>query len=89
MMSSVYCTVIMSLERYVRICHLCQLRSSPYLTEDNFKYHVMAVTLGPLLFYAPKFFEIRTERTVQEYVKAINCTRILGTVETDLLSSYR
>lgn len=77
MMSSVYCTVVMSFERYVRICHMCQLRASNYLTEENFKYYVMAFTLGPLLFYAPKFFEITTEQTSQAYTKQLNCSRIL------------
>ena len=37
-MSSVYCTVLMSFERYVRICHLCQLRECSYMiTRENFK----------------------------------------------------
>ncbi len=30
MMSSIYCTVVMSFERYIRICHLCQLRDCNY-----------------------------------------------------------
>ena len=39
-MVSVYCTVVMSYERYVRICFLCQLRGLPraFLTQDNFKW---------------------------------------------------
>ena len=37
MMSSVYCTVVMSFERYIRICHLCQLRQCSYITKENFK----------------------------------------------------
>lgn len=36
MMTSVYCTIVMSFERYVRICHLCQLKSFRMLTEENF-----------------------------------------------------
>ena len=78
MLSSVYCTVVMSFERYVRICHLCQLQTSSVFTEENFKFYILAFTLGPFLFYTTKFFEIRTERTVQSYVKTINCTEILG-----------
>ena len=81
MMSSVYCTVVMSFERYVRICHMCQLRASTYLTEENFKYYVMAFTLGPLLFYAPKFFEIRTEKVTQNYIKTLNCSHILADLD--------
>ena len=67
----------MSFERYVRICYLCQLRVSNVLTEENFKYYVLAFTLGPLLFYIPKFFELRTEGRIVEYNKLINCTKIL------------
>ena len=77
MLSSVYCTVVMSFERYVRICHLCQLRSSSVFNEENFKYYVLAFTLGPFIFYLPKFFEIRTETNVQAYTKILNCTELL------------
>ena len=68
----------MSFERYVRICYLCQLRISNVLTEENFKYYVLAFTLGPLLFYMPKFFELRTEERIVEHSKQINCTDILN-----------
>ena len=37
MFSSILCTVVMSWERYIRICHLCQLRDCNYITKDNFK----------------------------------------------------
>ena len=67
----------MSFERYVRICYLCQMRISNVLTEENFKYYVLAFTLGPLLFYVPKFFELRTEERIVEHSKQINCTDIL------------
>ena len=77
MMSSVYCTVVMSFERYVRICHICQLRGSNLLTEENFKFYLLAFTLIPLIFYAPKFFEIRTEVKTHQYSKFINCTEVL------------
>lgn len=36
MMTSIYCTIVMSFERYIRICHLCQLKNTKVLTEDNF-----------------------------------------------------
>ena len=44
MMSSVYCTTVMSFERYIRICHLCQLRDCSYITTANFKWvaHTMS-----------------------------------------------
>ncbi len=37
LMSSVYCTIVMSFERYIRICHLCQLRECSYITKENFR----------------------------------------------------
>ena len=61
LMTSVYCTVILSLERYVRICYLCQLRdwSYPYVTEKNVHFYKLGLVLLPILFYMPKFFEVR------------------------------
>ena len=39
MMTSVYCTIVMSFERYVRICHICQLQQSNFnVTEENVWY---------------------------------------------------
>lgn len=78
----------MSFERYVRICHMCQLRASNYLTEENFKYYVMAFTLGPLLFYAPKFFEIRTEQVTQNYLKTLNCSVTLGDMDPEAVQFF-
>jgi len=37
MASSVLTTIAMSLERYVRICHLCQMKGGRYINEDNFR----------------------------------------------------
>jgi hypothetical protein len=37
MLTSVYTTIVMSFERYVRIVHTCRLRACSYITEDNFK----------------------------------------------------
>ena len=60
LMTSVYCTVILSLERYVRICYLCQLKdwSYPYVTEKNIHYYKIGLILLPIMFYLPKFFEV-------------------------------
>lgn len=60
-MTSVYCTVILSLERYVRICYLCQLRewSYPYVTRKNINLYKAGLIAIPVLFYLPKFFELR------------------------------
>ena len=36
MMSSVYCTIVMSFERYIRICRICQLEESSFnVTDEN------------------------------------------------------
>ena len=36
MMTSVYCTVVMSFERYIRICHICQMEQSAFnITNKN------------------------------------------------------
>ncbi len=48
-----------SFERYVRICFLCQLRSTRLITKANFKYYVAVLIVWPLIFYTPKFFEVR------------------------------
>ena len=37
MMISVYCTMVMSFERYVRIGRTCRLKASGYINDDNFK----------------------------------------------------
>ena len=37
MMISVYCTMVMSFERYVRIGRKCRLKASSYITDDNFR----------------------------------------------------
>lgn len=49
-----------SFERYIRICYFCQLRSTSLLTEDNINYYKLFLVIFPIVFYAPKFFEIRT-----------------------------
>ena len=37
MMISVYCTMVMSFERYVRIGRTCRLKASSYINDDNFR----------------------------------------------------
>ena len=37
MMISIYTTILMSFERYVRIGHTCRLKDCAYITDDNFK----------------------------------------------------
>lgn len=74
MMSSVYCTIVMSFERYIRICHLCQLRDCSYITKTNFKFYVLAIVVIPVMFYIPKFFELRQREVLKKYELPVNCT---------------
>lgn len=63
-----------SFERYIRICYYCQLRSTELLTEDNIKWYKLFVVIFPILFYLPKFFEVRTEVAPP---KVVDCTKHL------------
>ena len=60
--------ICFSFERYVRICYLCQLRPSSLITVDNFKYYVVGIIIGSILFYTPKFFEVRPATTTTNYL---------------------
>ncbi len=48
MMTSVYSTIVLSFERYVRIVHTCRLRACSYITEDNFRYYVAGIVVCPV-----------------------------------------
>ena len=56
LMSSVYCTIIMSWERYVRICLIC--RGCDYFSDGKFKGYMAFIIFFPVIFYVPKFFEV-------------------------------
>jgi hypothetical protein len=80
LMTSVYVTVLISLERYVRICYLCQLKESSLVTEDNIKYYIVVALVLPAIFYFPKFFEFQWQ-TVQVDVrieKTVDCAEVGG-----------
>ena len=57
LMSSVYTTVVMSWERYVRICLVSKL-GCDYFSAGRFKVYVGFIIIFPILFYVPKFFEV-------------------------------
>ena len=57
LMSSVYTTVVMSWERYVRICLVSKL-GCDYFSAGRFKVYVGFIIIFPILFYIPKFFEV-------------------------------
>ena len=57
LMSSVYCTVIMSWERYVRICLVSHLGRG-YFSPSKFRFYLAMIIVFPMVFYIPKFFEV-------------------------------
>ena len=62
LMSSVYCTVILSWERYVRICLVSNLVScNDYFSKGKFRLYLAIIIAFPVVFYLPKFFEVRLD----------------------------
>ena len=63
LMSSVYCTIVMSWERYVQICLVARLKKSYYLYFGDRKFclYIVFIVMFPIIFYIPKFFEVSTE----------------------------
>lgn len=59
--------------RYVRICYLCQLRQSSTVTEDNVWKYQLAAVVFPVLFYLPKWFEVRWQDTEARYNVTVDC----------------
>jgi len=47
-------------ERYIRICFYCQLRETYVLSDENVKFYKLFIVIFPILFYIPKFFEVRS-----------------------------
>lgn len=75
-MTSVYLAVVMAFERYIRICFICQLRSTQILTEKNLWFYIWACVLFPILFYIPKWFELESE-----FILKPACQTLGGTYE--------
>ena len=67
-LNSFFSVYFSSFERYIRICYYCQLRSSTLLTDDNLKWYKLFLVAFPLVFYVPKFFEVRVMDTEE-----VNC----------------
>lgn len=90
-MTSVYSTILISFERYIRICFYCQLRETSVLSEENVKYYKLFVILFPLLFYVPKFFEVRTHYDIKEVNSRIDCQKYMSLaalLDNPLLKSF-
>lgn len=74
-----------SFERYIRICFYCQLKETSILTDENIKFYKMFVIVFPILFYIPKFFEVKSHYEITDVKKEINCHkyRFLGRMLND------
>ena len=49
------------------------------LSEENVKYYKLFIVLFPILFYIPKFFEVRTEYVDHSKYREVDCSKIIGT----------
>ena len=49
----------------LRICHLCQLRYNSWLSEKTFGFLIAFVTMFPICFYMPRFFEMRSKEDIK------------------------
>ena len=65
LMSSVYCTVVLSWERYVRICLLSNLVSCNYFSKGKFRLYLAGIIVFPIMFYFSKFFEVRIKKVTE------------------------
>ena len=74
LMSSVYCTIVMSWERYVRICLVTRLINSYslYFGDRKFCLYIVFIVMFPIIFYIPKFFEVSTY-----ILQALNTNKII------------
>lgn len=90
-LTSVYSTILISFERYIRICYYCQLRETSVLSEDNVKFYKLFVVLFPILFYVPKCFEVRSHYVLKEVEMQIDCQKYLslaGLLENPKLRNF-
>ena len=46
------------------------------ITPENFKWYVLALVLGPAVFYSPKFFEVRAVVDMQPVHIPFNCSSL-------------
>lgn len=55
--------MVLSWERYVRICLVSNLVSGAgdYFSGRKFKMYLAIIVIFPVVFYLPKFFEVSTD----------------------------
>ena len=67
LMGSVYSTIAMSLERYLRLCRV------QIMSKKTFNACALLCILFPLGFYTPKFFEYRYGTWEKRVTRPVNC----------------
>ena len=67
---SVYCTVAISLERYLTVCHPFYLASKRW----SAKRYIIPIIVFSLLYNASRFFELRTNCNLSNYQEIQNTT---------------
>ena len=87
LMSSVYCTIVMSWERYVRICLVNSY--SLYFGDRKFCLYIVLILIFPIIFYIPKFFEVSTyiDTTSVEYKYNFKINHIYRKLQASLGSA--
>ena len=76
LLTSVFTTVVISLERYIRICYLCQMRTVDLFSaaESRLRYILVGLVIIPTLFYIPKFFEYTLQSSKIYFTQKLNCS---------------
>ena len=71
LMGSVYSTIVMSLERYLRLCRV------QTMSQKSGTIFCCIVVIFPMLFYFPKFFEYRYQKFEHDFPIPINCSQFV------------
>ena len=71
LMGSVYSTIVMSLERYLRLCRMQNM------SKRCGTVWCVIVVLFPAVFYFPKFFEYRYQKFEHDFPIPINCSQFV------------
>jgi hypothetical protein len=61
-MTSNFTTGVMAFERFVRLQYICNFKPRSWITNHNLNYYRAAVIFFPIIFYTPKFFELKVKK---------------------------